>query len=218
MKTAEDILELMKKMPPDLYLIEQELIGNGYTKEEVTAAACRFVDMCFLECDDFEREHKRLPKAWEIHSTYVYDICKLLLNYGLDPNLIVDETNIMYELRFMDHESVTAKTMKLLLENGANPDLTDGDTALFEDIDFDIIFGLYDDKCINYDVLFYLWILLIGYGATINKGECPVKMMNGYKTEDFKNYSVFTYRISKNRDDTIMHIIDQNTDKEAAIL
>ena len=116
MKSIDCLLAILNELPPDFNKIETELKNNLYTAEEVTTIACYFTESCFLEYRDFTNEHNRSPLDEELHSTHIYDICKLLLKYGLDPNMVVGEKfseyNIMNELRHIDKQYVGADTLR----------------------------------------------------------------------------------------------------------
>jgi len=219
MSKTEYLLSMLMQLPPSLDDIEKELQVTEYTAEEVTLAACKFADNCFLECRDFEEEFKRKPSKEEVHSSYIYEICKLLLKYGLNPNLIIDDTNIMYELRYVDYEYIAAETLKLMLENNGKVDIDDGDEPLFLSLDFDIVFDVIELKNKElFDKEFKFWILMIGYGATIKDNKCPINVVNGYSIEEFKDFKNFTYEIEFLEEDWTMHIIDIRTNKEVATL
>ena len=219
MSKTEYLLSMLMKLPPKLDVIEKELQATEYTEEEVSLAACRFADNCFLECRDFEEEFKRKPSKEEVHSSYIYEICKLLLKYGLNPNLIVEDTNIMYELRYVDYEYIAAETLKLMLENGGKVDIDNGDEPLFLSLDFDVVFDVIElDNKELFDKEFKFWILMIGYGATIKDNKCPINIANGYSIEEFKDFKNFNYEIEFLEKDWVMHIIDIRTNKEVATL
>ena len=219
MSKTEYLLSMLMKLPPSLDVIEKELQATEYTAEEVTLAACKFADNCFLECRDFKEEFGRMPNKEEAHSSYIYDICELLLKYGLNPNLIIEDTNIMYELRYVDYKYMAAETLKLLLENGGDINIDYGDEPLFQGLDFDIVFDVVElDNKELFDKEFKLWILMIGYGATIKDNKCPINIVTGYPIEQFRDFKNFTYEIEFLEKDWVMHIIDVRTNKEVATL
>ena len=149
----------------------------------------------------------------------IYEICKLLLKYGLNPNLVVEDTNIMYELRYVDYEYIAAETLKLMLENSGKVDIDNGDEPLFLSLDFDIVFDVIElDNKELFNKEFKFWILMIGYGATIKDNKCPINVVNGYSIEEFKDFKNFTYEIEFLEKDWVMHIIDIKTNKEVATL
>lgn len=197
MENINYLLSLFNELPPDLDKIENELKINPYTPEEITTAACYFAEVCFCECRDFREEHNRNPLDEEIHITYIYDICKLLLKYGSDPNMVVGEKNseynIMNELRYVDKPYVGADTLRLMLENGGNPyNVCDG-SSLYHKIEngiwFDITDGYADQEFYKnlFDCQFHCYLVLQGFTAD---EENP-----GYA--EFKNHENYTYRIVK---------------------
>ncbi len=214
MDKTEYILSMLMEMPPDFEKIEQELKKQDYTTEEITLAACKFAEECQFEGEYCREKNTKIRRKMKRHSPYLYKACELLLKYGLDPNLVLgerlSETNIMHELLWIDNGSVAAETLKLLLDNGGDLKLKVDDETLFEFVDFDIIY--YVSECVDkekYDSRFKMWILMIGYGALAGKGVCPVKLINQYPVENFKDFEKFTYKIVTSNNDWIMYIYDK---------
>lgn len=92
----EELLKLLKRIPPDLDEIAKTIKENNFSSEDISIVGTAFVDNCFAkEIDDTD------PGNWillEPHGPYVYRIVELLLAFGLDPNYISDGYNIMNEL------------------------------------------------------------------------------------------------------------------------
>lgn len=217
MNKVEKLLAMLMELPPKFELAEKELKTSEYTSEEVVLVACKFAESCFMECREFEDSFGRQPQKEEVHGAYLYEVCEILLKYGLNPNLIVDKSNIMYEIRYADYKHTAAETMRLLLENGGNVDIDDGDEPLFRSLDFDIVFDVVElNNKVFFEQEFKLWLLMIGYGGTIVDNRCPVDVMDGFSTEQFKNFENFTYEIEFTEKDWIMHIFDIRTNKEVA--
>ena len=220
---TERILSLLMELPPKLEEVEKELKNNEYTAEEVTLVACRFAENCFCECRDFKWDNNRKPEKAEVHSSYIYLICEMLLKYGLDPNLVLGdkngETNIIYELRYIDNMYKGAETIRLMLENGGSTQTEIGNESIFSMIDFDVVFDVVelDDKEL-FDKEFRIWLLMIGYGAENNTGKCPLDIVDGYDIENFKEFEKFSYKIEFLEKDWTMHIFDNEINKEVAKL
>ncbi len=170
MTDTERLFSLLTALPPNLTEIEEELKSKNYSSQDVTLAACRFCEECFLEYTDFIEFHKREPLEHEIHTSYVYDICSLLLKYGLDPNLVLGEkhssTNIMYEVYWITKPYVAADTLRLLLAHGGDPMLMFEGEQLYYMVDFDVWFDV-DERCYNkdwykikFDCRFHCWLVL----------------------------------------------------------
>ena len=62
MNKTEHLLSMMMELPPKLEDIEKELKTDAYTTEEVTLAACKFTEQCFLECRDLKKRSDVNPK------------------------------------------------------------------------------------------------------------------------------------------------------------
>ena len=187
MPNTEYLYSLLNALPPNLEEIENELQNNNYSSEEVTSAACKFCEGCFMEYTDFIEEYGKEPLEYEIHTSYVYDICKLLLKYGLNPNLVLgekySETNIMYEIYWITKPYVAADVLRLLLEHGGNPMLLyDNDEPFFHLVDVDIWFdiseGYYAEDWykIKFDCRFHFWLVLLA--AVAEEGSKEKKYIN----------------------------------------
>lgn len=197
MKNTDYLLSLLKELPPDYNKIENELKINSYTSEEVTTVACFFAESCFIECREFEEEHNRNPLDEELHSTYLYDVCKLLLKYGLDPNMVVgekhSECNIMNELIYVDKAYVGADTLRLMFENGGNPYNECDGFSLYHDFETKIWFDITENYAEQdfykdmFDCVFHSYLVLQGFTAD---DENPEQIK-------FKNHEQYTYKLVK---------------------
>lgn len=198
-RKAEILCDLLTELPPDFVRIEKELKTNLYSSQEITLAFARFCDNCFCDYSDFVYYKRRKPYNYETHSTYAYDICKLLLKYGLDPNLkyddIVFSCNIMDAVYSIDKPYIAADTLKLLLENGGDPNIWIESETLYEMVDFDIWFDdthgfateeNFKDK---FDCRFHCWLVLKGFIA--NDGDIE---------KNYINHEKYTYRFIKDED------------------
>lgn len=199
-RKTEVFCDLLESLPPDFEKIEKELKNNSYTSEEVTVSFGKFCDSCFCEYSDFIYYKRRKPYNHELHSTYAYDICELLLKYGLDPNLkyeddVVFSCNVMDAVYSIDKPYIAADTLKLLLENGGDWNLWIESETFYEMVDFDIWFDdtlgfateeNFKDK---FDCQFHCWLVLKGFIA--NDGDME---------KDYINHEKYTYRFVKDDD------------------
>lgn len=241
-KTAK-LLEMLKVIPPDFRKIRTELENDHYSPEEVSYAGTRFVsNECALEhLDDvnedlycFEKHRFSEPVLLpNLHSTRLYEIVALLLEFGLDPNAIFDDDNIMLWLPHIDNEYVGADTLNLLLEHGGNPDLVVDGERLFDSLDFNVMFDAfnqYDRR--KYDAFVHCWFVYLGHGAKTSKGEVPVTVFEkamlywdygweDFKISDLKKHRNFTFCLSNAEgrgEKWSLHIIDSRTRWEVARL
>jgi len=163
------LYNLLTNIPPAFEEAENLLMKEKYRPSEVTRVAIEYADNCMCEAGDYTY-YNNLPDSREIvqglHSTYIYDVVKLLLKHGLEINEIYDDTNIMYELMWIDNEFLAADTMSLLLENGGDIDVwCDGET-LFEFVDFDVFFDAVEQEWRQrYASWVHCWMVMMGYGG-----------------------------------------------------
>lgn len=189
MATPETLYHLFMELPPKLDRIEHLLDSNNFTQEYISESFCAFVEQCFCEYRDFVDQNGRKPLDEEVHSTYVFPLCELLLRYGLDPNYVFEkensESNVMYEVYWIDKPYVAADTLKLLLEHGGDPHLEVDGESIWHLSDFDIWFDISDRDVerenyrIQFDSRFHFWLVLRGFLSS--------------EEARFKEHSLFTY-------------------------
>lgn len=169
MATAKTLYELFMDLPPKYDRVEQLLDTNTFTQECISESFCKFLEDCCCEYCDFLDKYGRKPLDEEIHSTYVFPLCELLLKHGLDPNYVFgdknSESNVMYEIYWIDKPYVAADTLELLLEHGGNPQLKVDDEPIWQSADFDIYFDIsygyarQEDYRIKFDSRFHFWLV-----------------------------------------------------------
>ena len=174
------LFDLLFAIPPEMVSAELYLQKNELTESEVTRVAIRYADECFCDAGDFAWENN-LPHTEKIvpglHSTHLYDVVNLLLRYGLDPNGVHDEDNVMDLLKYVDNELLAADTLALLLENGGKTNLGIPYTCgeLFNEVNFDVFFDAVEQTDrVRYMSLVHYWLVLIGYGARCGEGKMQV--------------------------------------------
>ena len=134
----QKLLSMLTMIPPSFEAAAQLLAAEKFTTDEVTRVAIEYSDECFCEVDDFESENNiPRPKGVvpNLHSTYIVDVIRFLLQYGLDPNGIHEDCNIMDSLHYVDNEFLAADALALLLEHGGNHDLIVDGEELFSSTD-----------------------------------------------------------------------------------
>ena len=191
MPDKSTMFHLFMELPPRFNYIETLLSNHTYTCENINESFCEFVEECFCEYRDFIDKHGRKPSEEEIHSTYVFPLCKLLLKYGLDPNYVFgemySESNVMYQVYWIDTPYVAADTLRLLLEHGGDPNLlVDGESIWHLsdfDIWFDVLWGYAQDPqySTQFDSRFHFWLVLRGFLSSEEKA--------------FKNHLLYTYNL-----------------------
>ena len=183
---SQQLWELLSVIPPDLEGAERFLQTERLTSDEVNRVGLEYADHCYCDAHDLYRMND-LPVPEGIipglRSTHLYEVTKLMLNYGLEPNFICNQRNIMEMLRSVDNEFVAADTLDLLLAHGGDPFLdVDGET-LFDSVDFDVFFGAVEQYDRDFhDAWVHMWMVLLGYGAKY-KDDSPITLYKEY-TDD----------------------------------
>lgn len=94
----ERLLELLMAAPPDINGIEEYIESNKCSKADITIAAMMFIDACDERfCNEVECG---LDRGNE-HISFLYDVLATLIKYGIDPNMIYDDRNIMESLCYI---------------------------------------------------------------------------------------------------------------------
>ena len=220
---TQRILEEMLQLPPDMTGLRALMEGEKPTSEQLAMTANQFMEIgCWREVDEFVYAHGRQPEPAELHSTYIFSLMQLLLEYGLNPNLVIDGDNVMEWMGFVDFPYVSADTMRLFMEHGGDVDLIIAGDTMFRHIDFDIVFGAIEQEDRQYyDCQVHLWLVLIGYGGMLPENVCPLKMKNGKSPEIFRQHERFDWEIERTsavEAGWIMHILDRETGEEVAEL
>lgn len=156
-----------------------------------------------------------------LHRDYLYQVIELLLEQGLNPNATVnDEENAMFGLEFTDGPDVAAKTMRLLLEHGGDPNLRiDLDTPL-TNVDTAMWVAPVCERWF-FDNLVQCAMVLQAYdGYWIGgdeKAHIPFTMGKGYHSKMLREFEKFDYFFGDVEDHPgYVHIVEKATGKIAA--
>ena len=191
---AARLLEQMLVVPPDLQAVKALLESGACTAEDVSMAATEYISCCCEEQFDLDDRKNCNAQGGKIKqgliSTAMEDLFRLILEYGLDPNAVYDNTNMMQELKYIANGYVAADTLALLLEHGGDPMLMVDGEEIFRDVNFDVIYDAFGMPFRQkYDALVHCWFVLLGYMA---------------ERRDYQNnmdvYSLFAYDAVNRKD------------------
>ena len=217
----ERLYEACTQIPVQFSLVRELLEAGHFTPESLTSVMLRFLDDCGYDTTrEFVSMNDRMPEMHELHCGYLFDLMKLFLEYGLDPNLILDGKTVLEYTFYADCKYVAADTMRLLLENGGDSSIAIDDESIFDVIDFIVTYPVCEDPRI-YDLCVHAWFVLIGYGGRPSNGVDPVQMKEGYSLELLRNHEQYGFRIENTKlvsEGYIMHIFDKETNEEIATL
>ena len=118
MNLVKQIKEVFEKEPSNLDEIKKLLSLRHFTKNELAELAISFTDDCFGEYYDALDPEIESVTIENMHSNHVFNAIKMLLEFGLDPNTILDNDNVLWNAMWIDAPNVAASLMRLLLENG----------------------------------------------------------------------------------------------------
>ena len=181
--------------------------------------ALEYVEACFLNADDVPGSID-FPAEYVVdglNSTYLYKVIELLLHYGLQPNTIIGDNNIMNVMSEIDNGYIAADTTALLCEHGGNPNLSVCSETVFESADFDVFFGAIEQYCRpRFDRWVHRWMVLIGYGGHVGDGPTAktFRVYNSYRMfdlGDLRNHRNYYFGFSFEDGSPILHIYDKKT-------
>lgn len=230
----KNIYALLRENPPDMQGLKEELDTGEYTPEQVTRAAIQYLEDCFNDQvkEVYGRDERdlvyrsELPAEAvlrpELRSAHIPEILEFLLEYGLEPNAVYDDENVMHSLKYIDNGYVAADALAFLFEHGGTPDIVVGGEDLFDEIDFDVIFdALNQENRRRFDALVHCWFVYLGYGAKLRDGVSAVDTFCGFDISELKQHRKFTFALTHtpNRGETwCLHIIDRRDFWEVARL
>lgn len=235
---SKRLLELLWTIPPQFEEAKAYLDANQLSADEVTRVANIYADKCSRDLDDYIGERcpddctmrdVPIPQGIisKIPSGHIYGVVALLLQYGLDPNVVYEADgrtyNIMRLIMSIDNEYIAADTMRLLLDNGGDPNLTAGIETIFECIDYDVWFGSVEQEIRwRYDAWVHVWMVLLAYGGEIpGKGQMMEAFRERHSDDLFdlkklRNHRDYFFGLSVENKGRTMHIFDKKTFWEVA--
>lgn len=156
-------------------------------------------------------------------STYLYEVLKLLLRYGCDVNSVIESDgaryNIMSSVMWVTNGYAAADSMRLLLENGGNPNLIVDDESVYDELTFDIFFGAVEQESRwLYECWVHTWFVLLAFGG--ESGTCRCFKEYGkndvFSLEKLKDHRSYDFCLSRGEDGPVVHVFDKNTFWEVA--
>ena len=221
MDYKEELLKLFSDIPPKWDEIRKILDRHKFTSFEIAELAYEIVDDCEYEYQWALNPDDESVTLETMHSPFLIENLKLLLEYGFDPNIPYSsyDDSALFSLIYVDMPNVGAAALRFLLENGANPNYGN------DEIKTDTLF-IYLTSSITFDKYEYTykvqcWLVLMAYGACYPDGSIPLEMLNGNKVEIFKDFELFDYSIEHYPDNGCygnwtMHIFNKKTREEVA--
>lgn len=243
---SERLLGILLELPFDRERVERELKNGAYSPDEVTRAGYDFSGYCMFEDNDeaiVKLENGGLAskplfrprdkiKAASLRSTNITDILRLLLEYGLDPNAVFNESAddiLLACLIHIKNEYVAADAVKLLIENGADVALEYNDVKFIDDLLFKAAFDSIEMRNRDcFDSLVHVFMVVIA--ALDNEWDgkpiVDVYPRRGCETDSdvFKVSDLFEHRnfyfaltyTPRRGENYSLHIIDRRTGWEVA--
>lgn len=225
MNYKTELIKLFTAIPPEWNKIKKILNERQLTKVELAEIAYEALDKCCYEYQDaINKLGSENVIAKDLHAYYILDSLKLLLDYGLDPNICIGTDNIMWDAQYVDFPDVGAAALRLLLEHGGNPNLVIPDPegtfyrgwehSLLEFADLYVLEDAYD---YGLDFSVQCWMILAAYGKTFRDGTPAITMLNGHSIDILKKFEQFDYTVKYVDNRYIdLRIINKETGEEVA--
>lgn len=216
------LLGLLAVIPPKLSEAEALLNVESFSTEDLAIVAHRYENLCYMEVREAEWETGGVygPEIVPgLHSTHIYSVMELLLRYGLDPNCVCDDENVMLSLQYVDNEYLAGDVLTLLLEYGGDIHLWIFPESLWSAIDFDMFDAAEDDGNRKHlTVLVHMWMVLVGYGARY-KNPNRIKPVGNFQLENLKNHRAYDYCLTwRNQFHVDLHIFDRESSFEVVVV
>lgn len=222
----QKLLDCLTVIPPNFAAAESRIRADKLNQDEINRVALVYVHACFFEVVDYAQAHG-IPQPTEIipnlHSSYILDVIKFLLRFGLDANAICEDYNIMDSLRYIDNELLAADALALLLEYGGKTDLmipSEGE-SFFDATDFEVFFAASEmGNRQLFASIVHCWMVMLGYGASY-----PADVVQLFKEYDsseifdlrkLKNHRNYYFGVTHLDNDFAISIYDKNTLWEVA--
>lgn len=217
------LLDLLLNIPPKFDEAAEKIHEMCLSSGSITKVGILYAEECYLDWEEaFEKAEPCNEITPGLHSSYMLEVMKFLLDYGLDPNAVFDkegrQSNLMCELLFVDHAYIAADTMALLMEHGGNPNLIVDGESIFEQVDFEIWFGSIEQYTRwRYDECVHIWMVLVAYGGEIAGKGPMVKTFRDYCSGEMfdlaklKNHRDYYYGLSMEDGERMLYVYDKKT-------
>lgn len=228
LEKIDRLLSLCSQGDIDLDAIEAHIVRGALSGEIVTKTAIKLVERWMWEVDSFRSKNAREPKREELFSSRLPALFDLLLKHGLAPNAVYCDDgfafdNLLHSLLWVDNEYAIYDVLRLLLQNGGDPNVLIEDETLFEKVDGDLVTDM-ELMAIEgrdrdpFERQFRFWLLLIAYGGRLPNGKKILDMKQGYDVDVFERCERFSYRKEMVGDEPFLHIYITETGQEVAVL
>ena len=215
------LYSVLSCIPPDFEMAETLIAMHQPSEEEMMWLAVELAENTFGEYGDALVGGNLSAVQVRLHRDYLYDTVHFLLEHGMNPNTIVDQdttetANIMADLRFTEGPDMAARTMRLLLEHGGDPNL-EGCTLtpmiwMEMELHIDPIYErLYCDNLVQ------CLLVMQAYGGRFDDGTVPFVMRDGLGSEIFKEFEKFDYQFGNEEGAPgYIHVFERTTRKIVA--
>ena len=220
----DGLFELCKLQPFDIDEIKSYIKENQISGEEITRATLKLCDYGMFSYSDYIYQKEKEPQPHELITYKWESLFDVLIDNGLDPDLVVcddgiNHENILQSVQFFDDGDLAPRILRNILSKRGTPNVLIDYIPFFEEVDSDFIMdiqmGLYSHKW-QVDKAFSIWLVLVGFGGVMKEGKQPVKMCGSYSPEIFKEFEKFTYTITYKENDFDLQIIDKGTNTVVA--
>lgn len=205
--------------------LKRSLDSGKFSVEDVNTAALHYVCECNGGGRLSDEEYDRFDFGETIpglESSHLLEAIRILLDYGLDPNMIYDGYwNIMNDVRFVSNGYQAADALALMFERGGDPSIIINEESLIRGLNTDLLYFLGRDIDSNYriDEFVHCWMVFDGYGAKLENGKDIIDPCGDFdvsKLRDHRQYYYGMIHSDRSNDGMEVCFFDKDTNWEVA--
>ncbi len=230
--SCKELLDFFLQIPPNFKAAKDIITRENFSSDEISKVAICYAEKCGLEvgdhlfeigCEDLSASKLKKGVVPGLHSTYLYSVVDFLLAYRLNPNYVFGSNNLLHSLFYVDNEYVGADTMRLLFDNGADPNLKVEGESIYDMVEEDIWFGSIEQYIRwRYDGWVHMMFVILAYGGKNSTRSQNITRFKEYDKDELfsldklKDHRNYYYGLCRGDNETILRVFEKDTFWEVA--
>ncbi len=230
-ENAQTLYELLFTKDFNADNLKAQLDTGVFSSEDVNMAAFLYVENCHFA--DMEAHSRHLFDGIPfgelvpgIESSHLAEAIRILLEYGFDSDKVFmyDDggcMSIMSQLMFVFNGYQSADAAAEIFSHGGDPSMMVEEVSLIRELNAELLFYLGGDEEFRYfsDSVVHYWMVFIGYGARLEKGEECIDPVADFDTSQLRNHRQYYYGMihsERSNDGMEVCFFDKDTNWEVA--